>query len=52
MKHILLLLAAFTISAVAQAAGLPFAVESLAKAQDLSRQDSSRHVLVFYSSPN
>jgi len=39
------------LSALAQAAGLTYAVESLQKAQALAKQGGSRHVLVFYTSP-
>ena len=37
-------------SVYAHAAGLPFAVDSLQEAQDVARQDGSKHVLVFYTS--
>ena len=50
MKLVVLLIAALVLSATAQAAGLPFAVESLQKAQALAKEDSSKHVLVFYTS--
>ena len=52
MKHFLLLLAALFLGTAAHAAGLPFAVESLQKAQSLARQDGAKHVLVFYTSEN
>ena len=52
MKRFALLLAICFTSALAHAGGLPYAVESLKKAQELSRQDSSRHVMVFYTSEN
>jgi len=52
MKRLTLLAAMLLASAWAQAAGLPFAVESLKKAKEVSAQDPSRHVLVFYTSEN
>jgi hypothetical protein len=52
MKRIAFLAALFLASAWAQAAGLPFAVDSLKKAQAVSAQDPSKHVLVFYTSEN
>ena len=52
MKRIALVIALSVASAFALAAGVPFAVKSLKAAQDLVRQDSSRHVLVFYTSEN
>jgi hypothetical protein len=52
MKRIAFLAALFLASAWAQAAGLPFAVESLQKAREVSAKDSSKHVLVFYTSEN
>ena len=52
MKRYALLVALCLASAGVQAKGLPYAVESLQKAQQLSKQDASRHVLVFYTSEN
>jgi hypothetical protein len=52
MKRFAILVAMVLASAWAQAAGLPFAVESLKKAQEVSSKDASRHVLVFYTSEN
>jgi hypothetical protein len=52
MRRFALLAAMLLASAWAQAAGLPFAVESLKKAKEVSAQDPSRHVLVFYTSEN
>ena len=52
MKRFALLAAMLFASAWAQAAGLPFAVESLKKAQEVSSKDPSKHVLVFYTSEN
>ena len=37
---------------LAQAYGLPYAVDSLKKAQAQSQQNASLHVLVFYTSPD
>jgi hypothetical protein len=39
------------ISALAQAKGVPFAVESFGKAQELSKS-GSKHTLVFYTADN
>jgi hypothetical protein len=39
-------------AAWAQAAGLPFAVESLKTAQEAASKNPSKHVLVFYTSEN
>jgi hypothetical protein len=39
-------------SMVALASGLPWAVDSLEKAQSLAGKGGSRHVLVFYTSPD
>ena len=50
MRVVLLLIAALALNA-AHAAGLPFAVDSLQKAQSAARQDG-KHVLVFYTSEN
>ena len=52
MKRFVFVIAALILSAAAQAGGLPFAVESFQKAQSLAKQDSSKHVLVFYTSEN
>ena len=51
MRRIVLFLAALAFSAAASAAGLPFAVESLAKAKEITSADSSKHLLIFYTSP-
>ena len=40
------------LSGLAHAYGLPYAVDSLQKAQSLTQQNASRHVLVFYTSPS
>jgi hypothetical protein len=52
MRRFAFLVALLLASAWAQAAGLPFAVESLQKAKETSAQDPSKHVLVFYTSEN
>lgn len=52
MRRFALLVATLFVSALAQAGGLPYAVESLKKAQELSKLDGSKHVLVFYTSEN
>lgn len=52
MKRLVVALMMLAWSGLAQAYGLPFAVDSLKKAQALSQQDDSRHVLVFYTSPD
>ena len=52
MTRFALLVAMVLASVWAQAAGLPFAVESLKKAREVSAQDPSKHVLVFYTSEN
>jgi len=52
MKRLVIALVVLAWSGLAQAYGLSFAVDSLKKAQALSQQDASRHVLVFYTSPD
>lgn len=52
MKRLVVALMMLAWSGLTQAYGLPFAVDSLKKAQALSRKDVSRHVLVFYTSPD
>lgn len=52
MKRLVVALMMLAWSGLAQAYGLPFAVDSLTKAQALSQQDASKHVLVFYTSPD
>jgi hypothetical protein len=52
MKRFVLLVAMLFAGAAAHAAGLPYAVESLEKAQALAQQDRTKHVLVFYTSEN
>lgn len=52
MKLLWSLLLWFALGAGANAAGLPFAVDSLDKAKEMAKQDRGKHVLIFYSSPN
>ena len=52
MKRLVAALMVLAWSGLAQGYGLPFAVDSLKKAQALSQQDASRHLLVFYTSPD
>jgi hypothetical protein len=52
MKRLVIALLALAWSGLAQAYGLPYAVDSFKKAQALSQQNASRHVLVFYTSPD
>ena len=52
MRKLVLLIALCLASALAQAQGLSYAVDSLQKAQQVVKQDSSRHILIFYSSEN
>lgn len=52
MKRVVVALLALALSSLAQAYGLPYAVDSFKKAQTLSQQGASRHVLVFYTSPD
>lgn len=40
------------LAAGANAAGLPFAIDSLDKAKEVVKQERDKHVLVFYSSPS
>jgi hypothetical protein len=51
MKKIAVATLLLALSALAHAAGLSYAVESLEKAQSLAKQNTARHVLVFYTSP-
>jgi hypothetical protein len=52
MKRLALLVMMCCVSALAQAKGVPFAVESFGKAQELSKKDGTKHVLVFYTADN
>jgi hypothetical protein len=51
MKRLAIALLIFGLAGAAQASGLTYAVDSLPKAQALAKQNSARHVLVFYTSP-
>ncbi len=51
MKRLALLVVMCCLSALAQAKGVPFAVESFGKAQELSKS-GSKHTLVFYTAEN
>jgi hypothetical protein len=51
MKRFAILIALCCMSALAQAKGVPFAVESFGKAQELSKS-GSKHTLVFYTAEN
>ena len=51
MKRLAIASLLMALSGFAHAYGLPYAVDSLKKAQVLSQKDASRHVLVFYTSP-
>jgi hypothetical protein len=52
MKRFVAALALLACSALAHASGLPWAVDTLEKAQSLAGQGAARHVLVFYTSPD
>jgi len=52
MKLLWSLLLSLALGAAAHAAGVPFAVKSLDQAKATVKQERSKHVLVFYSSPN
>ena len=52
MKLVLAFLLSFALGAAANAAGLPFAINSLDKAKQMVKQERGKHVLVFYSSPD
>lgn len=52
MKRFGAVLALAAWSALAHASGLPWAVDTLEKAQSLAAKGGSRHVLVFYTSPS
>ena len=49
MKQFAILIALCLMSALAQAKGVPYAVDSLPKAQAVAKE-GARHVLVFYTS--
>jgi hypothetical protein len=50
MKRYALMIAMFLFTTYAQAWGLPYAVDSLQKAQAAVARDDSKHLLVFYTS--
>lgn len=52
MKRLAIASLLLALSSFAHGYGLPYAVDSLQKAQAQARQDTSRHVLVFYTSPS
>jgi hypothetical protein len=51
MKRVAVATLLLALNTLAHAAGLTYAVESLEKAQSLAKQNTARHVLVFYTSP-
>ena len=51
MKRLVFLILAIAFGSAAYGAGLPFAVGSLDKAKEIAKQDTSKHVLIFYTSP-
>jgi hypothetical protein len=51
MKRFTIALLMLALSGPALASGLAYAVDSLEKAQALAKQNTARHVLVFYTSP-
>ena len=52
MKRLVAAVLMLTMSGLAQAYGLKYAVDSLEKAEALAKQGAQRHVLVFYTSPS
>jgi hypothetical protein len=52
MKQTVVALLVLAWSGLAQAYGLPYAVDSLKKAQAQSQKEGSKHMLVFYTSPD
>ena len=52
MKRLAIASLLMALSGFAHAYGLPYAVDSFRQAQALSQQNPSRHVLVFYTSPD
>ena len=52
VRRCAVVIALFLAAAAAHAKGLPYALESLQKAQQIAKQDASKHVLVFYTSEN
>jgi hypothetical protein len=51
MRRLAVALMLIAASGLAQAYGLPYAVGSLESAQAMAKQNTARHVLVFYTSP-
>ncbi len=51
MKRIAVATLLLALAGVANGYGLPWAVDSLEKAQVQAKQNAARHVLVFYTSP-
>ncbi len=51
MKRLVAAALLMGLAGLAQAYGLPYAVDSLEKAQAQVKQNTGRHVLVFYTSP-
>ncbi len=51
MKRLAIAALVLGLSNFAHGYGLPYAVDSLEKAQAQAKQNTSRHVLVFYTSP-
>jgi len=51
MKRLAIAALVLGLSGVAHGYGLPFAVDTLQKAQAQAKQNAARHVLVFYTSP-
>jgi hypothetical protein len=51
MKRLLIATLLLGLSGIAHGYGLPYAVDSLQKAQSQAKQGASKHVLVFYTSP-
>ena len=51
MKRLAIATLLLMLSGFAQAYGLKYAVDSFPKAQAQAKQNASRHVLVFYTSP-
>jgi hypothetical protein len=51
MKRLAMAVLLMSLGGAVQASGLTYAVDSLEKAQALAKQNTARHVLVFYTSP-
>ena len=52
MKRLAIASLLLALSGFAHGYGLPYAVDSFQKAQSQAKQVTSRHVLVFYTSPS